>query len=209
MPVTRPPPPTGTITTSGTGPSSRISSATVPCPAITAGSLNGWTSVRPVSASSSSRRLNASVGFVGLLVDRGAVAARRRDLQRVGALPHHDQRVDAFLARRPGDGLRVVARRDRDHAALLLLVRQLREPVERAAHLERARPLEELRLEADVGVQLLRERARAEQRRAVHAARDRPRRALDVVDGDCVLRVLTRGDYAAGAGSRAGWSGES
>src|SRR4051812_9188437 len=62
IPLTSPPPPTGTITTSGTGPSSRISSATVPWPAMTAGSLNGCTSVRPVSSISSSRRANAVVG---------------------------------------------------------------------------------------------------------------------------------------------------
>ncbi len=87
---------------------------------------------------------------LGLLVDRRSVAARRRDLQLVGALPHDDQRVDSLLARGPGDGLGVVAGGDRDHAVPLLLVGQLREPVERAAHLERARALEELRLEADV-----------------------------------------------------------
>ena len=61
-PEISPPPPTGTTTTSASGTSSTSSSPTVPCPAITSGSSNGWTSVRPVSSTSSASRSKASVG---------------------------------------------------------------------------------------------------------------------------------------------------
>src|SRR5207253_1574072 len=60
MPEISPPPPTCTSTTSTSGTSSTISSPTVPWPAMISGSSNGWTSVRPDAACSSSRRANAS-----------------------------------------------------------------------------------------------------------------------------------------------------
>ena len=53
VPERSPPPPTGATTTSSEGTSSRSSSAAVPCPAITSALSNGWTSVAPVSRSTS------------------------------------------------------------------------------------------------------------------------------------------------------------
>ena len=97
---------------------------------------------------SSSSRANASAGSVGLEVDGRAVAARRGDLQLGGALPHHDERVDAVLRprrRRPparGSRPRSRSRRARSSSAV-----EARELVERAARLERAGALEELALQ--------------------------------------------------------------
>jgi hypothetical protein len=75
----------------------------------------------------------------------------------------------------------VVPGRDRDHAARLLLVGELRELVQRAARLEGARLLEELGLEVDLGASgPLAQRLRAEGRRAVNSAGDPTASGLDV-----------------------------
>ena len=120
-------------------------------------------------------------------VDGRAVAARRLDLERAHALPHLDEAVDALLGGRPRDGLRVVPRRPRDDAALPLLRRERREPVERAARLERARLLEQLRLERDA------EGARAEGGRAVDPSgedgRAPARRPLEITLTQAVSRA--------------------
>ena len=52
MPAISPPPPIGTGRTSRSGTSSSISSATVPWPAMTSMSLNGWTKVSSRSSHS-------------------------------------------------------------------------------------------------------------------------------------------------------------
>jgi len=56
MPLISPPPPIGTTSVSSSGTSSRISSAIVPWPSITAGSSKGCTSVAPRSRASSRAR---------------------------------------------------------------------------------------------------------------------------------------------------------
>ena len=56
-----PPPPMGTTSVATSGTCSRISSAMVPCPAITAGSSKAWTTVRPSSSTSLSTRATPSV----------------------------------------------------------------------------------------------------------------------------------------------------
>jgi hypothetical protein len=61
MPEMRPPPPTATNTAARSRWLwRRISSPTVPCPAITSGSSKGWISVAPLSRCSSSQRSLAS-----------------------------------------------------------------------------------------------------------------------------------------------------
>ena len=61
MPATSPPPPTGTKIACGvSGAWRRISIPTVPCPAITSGSSNGWTYTRPVRRATSPARAFAS-----------------------------------------------------------------------------------------------------------------------------------------------------
>ncbi len=60
-PEISPPPPTGTTTCVTSSTCSHSSRPTVPCPAITARSLNGCTITRPVAVASASMRANASV----------------------------------------------------------------------------------------------------------------------------------------------------
>ena len=80
----------------------------------------------------------------------GAVGLRGVELQLRGGLPGHHHGRGAGERRGVGDGLRVVARRDGDHAARVLVRRQRRDAVVRAARLERAGDLEELELEPQV-----------------------------------------------------------
>gem|GEM_PF-2205856 len=54
MPAIRPPPPTGTTMVSRSGCCSSISTATVPCPAATTGSSNGWMKIKPRASARSS-----------------------------------------------------------------------------------------------------------------------------------------------------------
>ena len=117
-----------------------------------------------------------------------------RHLRGARARVHDDEAVDPFRGRAPGERLRVVAGRDPDHAARLLLRAQRGELVEDAARLERAGPLEELGLQPDaracardsvreekVGVRWTRPRIRsgaqrATSRRGVTGDRRRDRR---------------------------------
>ena len=85
MPAIRPAPPTGTMTTSVAGASSRISSPTVPWPAITCGSSNGWTSTLPVFARCSSRRANAPAGSSASGSTRAPSARARSSLNGLAA----------------------------------------------------------------------------------------------------------------------------
>ena len=92
-----------------------------------------------------------------LEVDRRSVAAGGRDLLLGGAVPHHDERVHPALRGGVRDGLGVVARRDRDHAArplvassersLFIAPRTLNEPVRcRSSHLRRTPKVREPRI---------------------------------------------------------------
>ncbi len=114
-----------------------------------------------------------------LEVDRGTVTARRFHLGRAGAGVHDDQAVDPLGRRAPGEGLGVVSGRDPDHASSPLFRAERGELVHDAAGLERARLLEELRLQPD----LVAECARCERRRAVDATVDPLRRSEHVVAG--------------------------
>ena len=60
MPDSKPPPPTATTRVSMSGCACNISSATVPCPAMTSASSKGWTKTRPWSAATSIARSWAS-----------------------------------------------------------------------------------------------------------------------------------------------------
>src|SRR5262249_28726694 len=103
-------------------------------------------------------------------------AAGGRDLRLARSFPHHDEAVDALVRRAPRERLRMVAGGDADHAPFLLVRRERGELVEDAPHLERARLLEQLRLEHHVA------QARGgEHRRSVHPAGDRHGRAKDVI----------------------------
>ena len=122
-----------------------------------------------------------------LEVDGRAVGARRRDLLRRGRPRHHDERVDAFLRGGPGNRLRMVAGRDRDHASPPLVPPERAELVERASRLERACALEELAL------QVCAERARTDGRRSRESLADRRARPQDVVTRQHAAAALRRG----------------
>jgi hypothetical protein len=102
---------------------------------------------------------------VALEHDLGAEAARVLDLDARREARHHDRRRDAHPLGVVRDRLRVVARRDGEHATGALGRRQLRHLVERAALLERCRELQVLELEKDLATADLRQRSRREARR--------------------------------------------
>src|SRR5690606_12801358 len=85
------------------------------------------------------------------------------------ALGDQDRRRDAERRRRVRDALRVVAGGVRDDAAPALRLRQRRQEVRRAAHLERAGELEGLRLHPHLAPARLGQRQR-QQGGAPHAA---------------------------------------
>jgi hypothetical protein len=113
-------------------------------------------------------------------LDGPAVGRRRVDLRGRGVLRHEDRRPDARLARRPGDRLPVVPGARRGDARLALGGSEGRDRVVRAADLERARPLEILRLERDRAAGEARERLRGIQRCLARDAREPLARGLDV-----------------------------
>ena len=120
MPLMQPPPPTGTITRSGS-PSSWSSSSTamVPCPAIVRRSSYGGTSVAPGARDVVERGGRRHV--VGLAADDqlDELAAVVADpvallLRRLGG--YVDPAVDAHRPARQREALRVVARRRAHHS---------------------------------------------------------------------------------------------
>ena len=113
-------------------------------------------------------------------LDVRAVVARRVDLRHRRVLRHEDRRVGPLLAGRVRDGLAVVPGARRDDAGGPLLVGQHRDLVDRATDLERACPLEVLRLQQDLPAAQPRERLRAEERRDTRVVADPLARILDV-----------------------------
>ena len=93
-----------------------ISSATVPWPAITAGSSNAGTIVAPVRAAIAPASAVASVRVAPWSTTCAPSVSVRVILVNGVTLGHHDRRVDAEQPRVVGDALRVVAGRGRDHA---------------------------------------------------------------------------------------------
>ena len=83
--------------------------------------------------------------------DVRAVRPGLLDLHERGVLGHHDQRRDAEPAGVIRERLAVIARRHRRYAAGALLRRELQQPVQGAALLERGRELPVLELHVDVG----------------------------------------------------------
>ena len=179
-------PATTIVSTPGT--SSSISSPTVPCAGLArAGRRTGArASCRSPPASSASRS-NASAGPRRLEVDGGAVAAGRRDLLLARAAPHDDERVDPLRGRAPrrapARGCRPRSRSRRAPSPRASASRAC----EHAARLERARLLEELRLQEDT----VAERPRAEGRRAVEPAGDRARGPAATSSRVTVMRPRT------------------
>ena len=97
---------------------------------------------------------------------------------------HHHRGLHAEQRSGQRDGLRMVARREGDHAAGTLLRRELRDRVVGAADLEGADALLVLALEEELRAGQRVSRARAQHRRAVSHAGNALVGAGDVVEGD-------------------------
>ena len=110
-----------------------------------------------------------------------AQALYRRHLVRVRALRHAHHAAYPKYARRVCDGLPVIARRRRDDAARPLFVRELRQQIDAAAHLERAQPLVIFVLDPDLRVQQRVKPQIAMQRRPPHIRRDAPPRLYNIM----------------------------
>ena len=166
----------------------------MPWPAITSSSSNADTNVAPVRAARSRAAERRLVVRLAAELDCGAVAARRLDLRDRRVRGHEDRGRHAEQRRREGDALRVVAGAGRDDAAQPLVRVERRDPVVRAADLERAGALEVLRLQVDVRAAAGAEVAGGEHRRPHRDLVDDPGRAADVVDRDHarLARVVER-----------------
>jgi hemerythrin superfamily protein len=102
--------------------------------------------------------------------DLAAIAARGIDLGLRRVERHEDRRRNAEQARGQRDRLRMIARRECDHARCALRGRELRQRVEGAAELERAHSLQVLALEIHLRVQQAIGGGGAQNRRAVRLA---------------------------------------
>ena len=168
MPPARPPPPTGTTMACTSGSCARISRASrPPLPAMTWSSSNAETKTRPGSAAARPARLGLGlvVGGAGDL-DLGAQRGDAGALELGRLRRDQDRRLDAEGARGERDAEAVVAGRSGDHpAARPRLEGQRRDARRGAAQLERARPLQVLQLQPDVGARPPPQRRRRDERR--------------------------------------------
>ena len=100
-PLTSPPPPTGTITRARSGTCSSSSSPSVPCPAITSGSSNGWTNAIAGSCAASSCAASSASSTVAPTIRTSAPSAFAASTLEIGA----------------GSGMNTTQRTPRDRAA--------------------------------------------------------------------------------------------
>jgi hypothetical protein len=100
----------------------------------------------------------------------------------VRPLRHADRRLDVEQARGVGDRLAVVPRRGGDQAAGALGLRELRDEVDAAAHLERADRLVVLVLDRDLRADELAEPGVPVERRRPQVGRDPLAGRADVVE---------------------------
>ena len=199
MPDASPPPPIGISTVSTSGTCSASSSPIVPWPAITTGSSNGWTNVAPCSATYSIAASRHSSS-------RAAPSARPRRRSGASHRPSPSARPAArrcARARRPrapptrppGRGCRRSPRRRPRRAPR----RQRRDPVVRAADLERAGALEVLRLQPHLAADEPRERLRPVDGRDARDAVEARARRLDVSERRCCLSSRQCGTPSPGS----------
>jgi len=133
----------------------------------------------------------------------GAVFPRGGDLGCGRVLGHDDQGRHIEQARRQRDGLRVVARREGQHAAFALRIAEAAERVVGAAELEGAHALQVLALEEELRAQLGIGRAGAQHRRAVRHPLQPTGGIGDVVEGGRGERVHGGVLWMRGARKRA------
>ena len=179
-----PPPPTGSTSVSSSGACSRISSATVPCPAITCGSSNAGTNVAPVSAASV--RAWASCVVEALTFDDHVRAEHlgARHLRERRGVGHHDRGWYPEQRGVVGDALRVVPGRSCDHAPSAGVGIELVEEPAGAPLLEGGGVLKAFELAPHPGSGDRRERLRLGTRCAHHGVHERRGGRLDVRDRD-------------------------
>ena len=107
----------------------------------------------------------------GIAVEQHHLAAIRLhtgNLHLRGIRWHHDHRRHPQQPRRPRHTLRMVAGRERNHAGLAALRRDLRQPVRRPAHLETAGHLQAFRLHEHAGTCRRINRPMRQHRRLAH-----------------------------------------
>ena len=164
QPAISPPPPTGASSRSSPGACSSSSRAAVPCPAMTAGCSYGRYE-REAALARQRRAQRLAILAVAVVRDHlGAVAAGGVELGggRVGRHQDHGRRVEH--ARGDRDGLGVVSRRVRGHAAAARLGGQARDHVVGPAELERTPALQALGLQEHARAGACVERPRGERR---------------------------------------------
>ena len=178
-PASRPPPPSGATIASTSGRSSRISSPTVPLPAMNRSSSNGWTKW-PVMRVGAVRFDRAPALVVGGADDRRAEPLDRADLRLGRGVHHHDRAARADLARRERHALRGVAGADGpDAVARAASGGQLPDDVVGAADLERPDRLQQLRASGTAPASARRQPSSRHERRADRRAVDGGGRVAD------------------------------
>jgi len=116
---------------------------------------------------------------------RGAVRPGAVSLHEGRALGHHDGHRHAQPGAVIGEGLGMVPRAGRHHAAFALVRRQLQQPVQGPALLEAAGEMQVVELDPDLGAGQLRQPPRIAHGRAVDLAGDAVPRRQNVVKRDC------------------------
>ena len=119
--------------------------------------------------------------------DGGAEFLAIADLNERRVFRHHDRRRNAEQFSLVGERLGVIARGGRDHAAFLLVGRQLRESVARAAFLETAGALQVVELAENFHPGDLAQRNRRLAGRIIDRAFDSLPRLFDVFERDHAL----------------------
>ena len=188
IPDASPPPPIGITTVSAFSTWSASSRPIVPWPATTSGSSNGCTNVAPLSATYARGRVERLLERRTGQLDLGAVRPRRLDLRHRRVLRHEDPRPRPHLACRPRDRLAVIAGARGDDSGGALLGAERRDAVVRAADLERARPLQVLRLQVQLAADEARDRLGAVDRRDARDPVEPGARRLDLRKSGCRFR---------------------
>ena len=169
IPTTSPPPPTGTAITSDLGTVLEDLEPDRALPGHTRGSSNGCTSTLPVSARCPSRRTKASEGSSASTSIIAPSARARSSLNRLASGQENTTQSSPSAAAPQASAIAWLPADAPATPRVAFLGAERREPVDDAARLERARVLEQLRLEHEPRD----ERRAVERRRPADAAADR------------------------------------
>lgn len=188
----RPPPPMLTRTSVSSPASSANSSPTVPCPAITTGSSNGWTRVSP---SSRNRFTRANALGMSSVSRSDAPAASTSATDRAGCRTRHDH-GRLHIERRRHDRERdpVIAAAHRHHPGRQLGLAERQQFRRRTARLEGTRALQQLQLRRDRDAEQLGEPEAPQGRGAYDVSGDPLGGGFDLRDAD-------QGSHPSGTGT--------